>query len=87
MYRNVVESNLRVMKLSGRRIISLSALYNPPRQSVIGYIRSLARVYQREYLCAGSWRRDARVRYPGLRVNYSSRIRFSQKRACRLVNP
>lgn len=68
MYCNVVESNLRVMKLSGRRIISLRALYSPPRQSVIGYI---ARTPAGEYLCARSSRRDVRVRYSGLRVNYS----------------
>lgn len=81
MYYNVVESNLRVMKLSSRRIISRRALYNPPRQSVIGYTCLCARVRRgagifMHVIFEARCSRDI----PGLRVNYSSRIRFSDKR-------
>jgi len=79
MYYDVVEergeSNSRVTELSEGQIISLMRfVQSSSRWSVIGYTRQPeGRIFMREIFEA----RCTRVQYPGLRVNYSFRIRFS----------
>lgn len=95
---NIAESNLRAMKLSGHDELFPYALCINRLANLSSVIRRRIYIRQRrEYLCA--WylaRRDVRVRYPGLRVNYSSAnsiLSITEQRAvfvcvcvCRLVN-